>query len=110
MFQDIQEELSPLVRRMNQLIELNESREKFLENLIGYQQKLKMTFDRKAKNVLFQPGHLVLIWDARREDKGKHGEFDPLWFGPFRIAKSKENNTLILENLDGELLQLPVNG
>ena len=37
--QDIQEELSPLVKRMNQLIELNESKEKVMENLIGYQQK-----------------------------------------------------------------------
>lgn len=35
--QYIQDELSPLVRRMNKLIEFNERREKFMENLIGYQ-------------------------------------------------------------------------
>jgi len=69
-----------------------------------------MIFDRKAKDIIFQPGDLVLRWDTRRGDKGKHGKFDPLWYGPFRIVESKSNNTFILENLDGGLLQLPVNG
>lgn len=49
-------------------------------------------------------------WDIRREDKGKHGMFDPLWFGPFKIAEEKGNNTFLFENLEGESLELPVNG
>jgi hypothetical protein len=42
----------------------------------------------------------VLIWDARREEKTKHGNFDKLWYSPFRIAKVMDNNTFFLHNLD----------
>jgi len=35
-------------------------------------------FDRKAKEIDFKVGYLVLRWDTRREDKGKHGMFDSL--------------------------------
>ena len=95
---------------MNGLVELNETRDKVKENLINYQEKMKTIFERKSKDVLFQPGDLVLIWDIRREDKSKHGKFDPLWYGPFNITKSRSNNTFFLENSDGEMLPLPVNG
>lgn len=78
--------------------------------LSNYQQKMKSLFDKKAKDRPLHPGDLVLRWDVRREDKGKHGKFDPLCFGPFRIAEERGNNTFLLENLDGELLELPVNG
>ena len=81
-----------------------------MENLINYQEKMKFIFDIKAKDILFQPGDLVLRWDVRREEKGKHGKFDPLWYGPFKIVEVRTNNTFILENLDVELIQLPVNG
>jgi len=58
-------------------------------------------FDRKAKEIDFKAGDLVLRWDNRREDKGKHGKFDCLWYGPFRITRVRENNTFFLENLHG---------
>lgn len=47
---------------------------------------------------------LVLRWDARREEKGKHGKFDHMWFGPFKIVEVLENNTFVLQNLDNEEL------
>ena len=37
---------------------------------------MKKVFDRKAKLDDFSQGYLVLKWDARHEDKGKHGKFD----------------------------------
>lgn len=43
---------------------------------------------------------LVLRWDARREDKIMHENFDNLWFGPFKISKLLYNNTFIHKNLD----------
>ena len=45
-----------------------------------------------------------------KAEKGKHGKFDPLWFGPFKIVEQGGNNTFKLENLQGDLLDAPVNG
>ena len=66
---------------------------------------MKSIFNRKARE-----GDLVLRRDARREDKGKHGKFDNIWFGPFSIAEVKGNNTFILKKLEGQFSSLPVNG
>ena len=55
-------------------------------------------------------GDMVLRWDARKEQKGKHGKFDNVWFGPFIVSKVLENNTFVLQTLDGEELSNPVNG
>ena len=44
----------------------------------------------------------MLCWDARREDHGKHGKFDNMWFGPFKIAEVLENNTFLLKHLDDD--------
>ena len=71
---------------------------------------MKVVFDTKAKYIIFHPKYLVLRWDGSREYKGKHGKFDPLWFYPFKIAESRENSTFVLENMDGEVIQLPING
>lgn len=62
---------------------------------------MKGIFDKKDKEIDFKAGDLVLRWDNRREDKAKHGKFDPLWYRPFRITEVRENNTFHLENLDG---------
>ena len=53
---------------------------------------------------------MVLSWDARKEQKGKHGKFDNVWFGPFIVLKILENNTFILQTMEGEELPNPVNG
>jgi len=71
---------------------------------------MKSLFDRKVRERDFNKGYLVLRWDARREDKGKHGKFDNFWFGPFSIVEVKGNNTFILQNLEGQYFPLPVNG
>ena len=71
---------------------------------------MKDLFDQHAKNKEMQVGGPVLRWDIRRAEKGKHGKFDPLWFGPFKIVEHGGNNTFRLENLQGDLLEAPVNG
>ena len=40
-----------------------------------YQEKVKQVFDKRAKLDSFNLGYLVLKWDSRYEDKGKHGKF-----------------------------------
>ena len=75
--QDAQEEPNALIRRMNKVMELSEIKNKVRDNLVTYQEKMKSIFDRKAREIMFQNGDLVLRWDTRKEDKGKHGKFDP---------------------------------
>ena len=55
--------------------------------MVTYQEKMKSIFDRKAKEIMFQTRDLVLRWDTKREEKGKHGKFDPLWYGPSKITE-----------------------
>jgi len=71
---------------------------------------MKALFDHRAKDRDFLLGDLVLRWDARREETTKHGKFDHLWYGPFRVSSLEGKNSFLLENLDGEILNSPVNG
>jgi hypothetical protein len=59
---------------------------------------------------IFQEGDMVLMWDVRWEDKPKHGKFDNLRFGPFKVVKVVDNNTSKLKNLDDiEIFGGPIN-
>jgi hypothetical protein len=80
------------------------------ERLQKYQDNMKALFDHKAKDREFLPGDLVLKWDARREDSTKHGKFDHIWYGPFKVTASEGKNSFLLENLDGKILNAPING
>ena len=92
------------------MVELEETRDKVNQRLAEYQEKMKNIFDRHAKDRKFQNGDPVLKWDVRRAEKGKHAKFDPLWFGPFKIVNQGRNNTFMLQNIQGDLLDAPVNG
>ena len=61
---------------------------------------MKNTFDIRIKEDVFQVNDLVLKWDALHEDKGKHGNFDHLWVGPYLIAALRGNNAFILQYQD----------
>ena len=91
-------------------MELEETWNQVNQRLTEYQEKMKDLFDQRAKDRKLQMGDLVLRRDIRRVDKCKHGKFDPLWFGPFKITEQGGNNTFRLENLQGDLLEAPVNG
>jgi len=52
-----------------------------------------------------------LKWDAVHEDKGKHGKFDHLWKGPYKVAALRGKNAYMLEELEGGFVSgAPVNG
>lgn len=61
--------------------------------------KMKKFFERKVKVDAFQLGDLVLKWDARFEDKGKHGKFDHLWQGPYKISGLSKKMELLQDQL-----------
>ena len=69
-----------------------------------------MFFDRRTKPDDLHIGHVVLQWDAPHEEKGKHGKFDHLWKGPYKIAMFRGKNDYMLEEIDGGLVSgAPVN-
>ena len=75
------------------------------------QEKMKDIFDRKIKPDDFHLGDVFLLWDAPHEEKGKHGKFDHLWKGPYKILDFRGNNSYILEEIEGGLVTgAPVNG
>jgi hypothetical protein len=109
--QDYQGELDDIVRRILQLLEVQQTREKLLDKAQDHQHKIKQTFDKSASKENFQLGDLMLKWDAPNKDKRKHGKFEALWIGPFKIFEVFPNNTYELQNLeDSEVLGGPVNG
>jgi hypothetical protein len=97
--------------RIFQIIEVQQIREALDHRTEAYQSKIKSAFDKKTKKEIFQKGDLVLRWDARRYDNPKHGKFDNLWFGPFKVVEVLNNNMFILHNLDDtKIFGGPVNG
>ena len=65
------------------------------------QDKIKKIYDRKTKVENFQLDDVVLKWDARNEDKGKHGKFEKIWKGPYRITAYRGQNAFLLSEMDG---------
>ena len=84
------------------MIHLQQTREEVSHNVIQLQEKIKKIFDIKTKVERFQLDDVVLKWDARNEDKGKHGKFDNLWKGPYRITAYREQNAFLLSEMDGQ--------
>lgn len=78
------EEPNDMQRKINQLIEVQQKREEVYNKSQLF--KIKKVFDKRTKSNDFQVQYLVLRWDARFEDKEKHGKFDHLWKGPYKIA------------------------
>jgi hypothetical protein len=83
-------------RRTNELINVQQTREKAFNNYQLHQDRIKKAFDRHTKEDDFKVGDLVLKWDSRNEDRGKHGEFDHLCMGPFKIVTYHGNNAYLL--------------
>jgi len=53
---------------------------------------------------------MVMKWDKPHEEKGKHSKFQQMWLGPFLVKEKIVLGTYRLQNLEGEVDLLPVNG
>jgi hypothetical protein len=73
--------------RIDQLIELDETLRMAFDQMTKNQEKIKGTFDRKARKIDFRKGDQVLMWDKRREKTRTHQKFDSLWLGPYNIEE-----------------------
>ena len=67
LLQEQYDEPNHMQRRINQIIELNELRDKCYGKVQVHQEKMKNTFDRKVKEEQFQINDLVLKWDGPRK-------------------------------------------
>jgi hypothetical protein len=111
LLQEVQVEPNDTQRRINQMIQLQQSREEVYNKTQVIQEGIKKIYDKRTKEDDFELGDLVLKWDSRNEDKGKHGKFDSLWKGPYIIQAFIGNNTFFLKDSDGtDLPGGPVNG
>ena len=72
---------------------------------------MKQVFDRRAKASDFNIGYLVLKWDARYEDKGKHGKFDNFWKGPYKVSTFFGKKYFVLKDSDAMTVEIrTING
>eukprot|EP00253_Pinus_taeda_P019582 PITA_19582 len=109
--QFIEENPSSLQLRHDQILKLEEEREKAKIIHAKHQQIIKSSFDSiSSGSKQFQVGVLVLKWDKAHEDKGKHTKFQKMWLGPFHICEKIGHSTFILQDLSGLRDSLPVNG
>ena len=104
--QEENSELNPTQRRINQQIELHQVREALCEKEKTYQEKMKQVFDKRVKANVFKIGDLVLKWDARYEDKGKHGKFVNIWKGPYRVSAYLGKNSFFLIDLQDHTIEI----
>ena len=102
LLQEASSEDDHMKRRINQMIHLQQTKEEFFQNMFKLQERIKRIYDRKAKADRFEIGDIVLKWDARNEEKGKHGKFENLWKGPYKIAAHWGQNAFLLQELNGE--------
>eukprot|EP00253_Pinus_taeda_P024713 PITA_24713 len=102
LIQETGEDMDPMQRRISQMVHLQQTREEVIQNSLKLQERIKKIYDKKARSENFQLEDVVLRWDARNEDKGKHGKFDNLWKGPYKIAAYCGPNAFILKEMNGD--------
>jgi hypothetical protein len=104
------EDSSPIQRRINQLLKLEEERRKALNQTSQRQQSIKIYFDQSTTVNNFQKGELVLLWNKAKEKPSMHTKFEALWIRPYVIEKILGFNSYMLQDMKGKRLMLPING
>ena len=64
--------------RMDDIMQLEEARRGSSDRNAKIQLQMKHLYDKRATERKFNIGDLVLMWNARIEDKDKHEKFDPI--------------------------------
>lgn len=76
--------------RIKDLIKLDETRRESTSRNAKMQLQVKNLYDKKVVERRFELDDLALLWNARLEDKGKHGKFDPIFLGHIWFMKSED--------------------
>jgi hypothetical protein len=96
--------------RIDQLMELDETRRMAFDQMEKNQEKVKGTLDRNSRKSDFNKWDLVLLWDKRREKLGMHQKFDSLWLGPYKIEEIDRPDYFYLSMIEGRRIPLLMNG
>ena len=96
--------------RMDELIGFYEQRKNVVVKNAKLQHQMKYLYDKKEIDKKFEPDDMVLMWNARLEDKGKHGKFDPIQLGPYLIDSNWGDDSYLLTNLSGSILEMSLHG
>jgi hypothetical protein len=94
--EDLSTKQDAVQNRVNQIIELDENRRRAFDQNCRSQTKVKIAFDKLARQRDFIVGDIVLLWDKGREKPGKHGKFDSFIYFDDRL--NNENPLEISEN------------
>ena len=70
---------------MDELVGLIETKKETSIRNAKLQLQAKNLYDKKEMERKFDHEDLILMWNARIEDKGKHGKCDPIYLGPYLI-------------------------
>ena len=97
-------------QRIDELARLVETRKEASIRNMKLQLQKKHLYDRRTIIKKFQPEDLVLVWNARLQEKGKHGKFDPIWLGPYLVDSLWGNDSYFIKDLSNNLLEFPVHG
>jgi hypothetical protein len=87
LFQHFAADKEALQGKIDQHMELEETRGMDFYQMEKNQDKVKETFDRKSMPRDFRKGDLVLMWEKIRKKPGMHQEFYSLWLGPYTIEE-----------------------
>ena len=90
--------------RLDELVGLAETRREASLKNQKLQLQVKTLYDKRIVSKKFEFEDLVLMWNARIEEKGKHGKFDPIWLGPYLIETSWGEDAYLLKDLSGNIL------
>jgi hypothetical protein len=101
---EYEDEPNDVQRKINQLINVQQMREEVYNNTQLHQDKMNKVFDKHTKFDDFKVDDMVLKWYARNEYKGKHGKFDYLWLGPFKIVSYHGSNAYLLQEINGDII------
>ena len=73
-----------------------------------YQRRMKNAFDKKVRPHEFREGNLVLK-KVSPVQKDYRGKWAPNYEGPFVVKRAFSGGALILTDMDGEELRMPIN-
>ena len=94
----------PMLRRLYEIIKLEEKRDEIIEIIEKAQSKQKERYDKKVKQVRFQEDEEVLLKDEQETNK-----LLPKWKGPYTIEEEVGKGAYRLKDTEGKVLKAPQN-